>query len=642
MRAPIVPALIALAASTAYAADPVTQAVLLERMIGLERLAAPPPAGETSGLFSSVGRGGTDGGVVGFLSRTEDGWDVMADMPGPGAIVRLWSLDPRGQIRVELDGETVIDVPFAEFFRGGAAPIGEPFTYQTGVGGGWNCYFPIGYDRHCRVLVRECPSHYQVDYVTFAPGTPVTPFKPELDEATQAVLKDVAKVLKTGFREGQLLVKDSKPMSFAIQDDVAPGKKLTDSIEKAGTIRALYIAPTDTKGARERYAFGQCVLRIWFDGEKEPSVEAPLADFFGSGFDRTPYQSAPVGTFAQPLTLAEGLWFAFCYFPMPYRNGARIEVENLTGKKIGLMIYARIDRREPPPDALRFNARFRAERPLKSADYTLLEVTGRGRLVGCTINVDCPRRDWWGGGDHRIWIDGASAPALHGAGTADLLGDAPPLRAFMRPFHGVTLTGPYGKNSGYRWFIGDCVNFRQSLRAVLGNEQRGGALDVDYSSVVYWYADPQARAAGFASLTADALKVAGFRLPGTVELEGAIAGDGWGNVLKQKNAGGGVELSAEAAVSISAVDRPLRVSLAAAHDGEFVLKLRAHPKRSFGTVEVKDGEGRLIGTVQYSKDAENGIYTIGKARLRAGDNSVTITCSRATVLDCWILEPVGS
>ncbi|MBW7905088.1 MAG: DUF2961 domain-containing protein [Phycisphaerae bacterium] len=648
MRFALILCLIAPApAASARAAEPLTQADLLNRLIDLNRLSLAPPAGERYGLFSSRGAAGGAASVGGaasadairFLSRTPDGWDVMAEMVGPGAITRLWCEAPQGELRLVIDGTTVVETPLKELFAGGVEPLGEPLAYQTGPGGGWNCYFPIAYAQRCQVLVRECRSHYQVDYVTFPPDTQVEPFSAELDAAGLEALKAVKSALKHGLKEAQLLG-GAKPMTLAIQDDVKPKGKLGDSVEKAGTVRAFYVALTDRTEPRDLYALGQVVLRIWFDGERQPSVEAPLADFFGSGFDRTPFRSLPLGTDFWsdiPTVFVNEGWFMYCFFPMPYRNGMRVELENLSGRKIGLMIYMRIDRRDPPADALRFNARFRAERPAKSAEFDVLRTAGRGRVVGLVLNVDCPRTEWWGAGGYSIALDGRS-PVLVGDGVAGLLGDAPALRLFDRPFHGVTRTGPYGKQSGYRWFIGDCVSFDDGVHLRIENRQEAGARDTDYSSVVHWYGGPGVKASGFEPLTIERLTVAGFRMPGTVEIEGAIDGQGWGNVLPQRHAGG-VELSGEAAASIQS-DQPLTVRLVAPRDGKYALSVRAHPRRSFEAIEVAKADGTPIGTAHYDRNADNGIYTLGAVELRAGENALRVRCTRPAILDCWILRPV--
>ena len=63
------------------------------------------------------------------------------------------------------------------------------------------------------------------------------------------------------------------------------------------------------------------VLRMYWDGETSPSVEAPLGDFFGLGLgEYFLYHSIP---------LAVGPDRALnCFFPMPFSKSARITLTN--------------------------------------------------------------------------------------------------------------------------------------------------------------------------------------------------------------------------------------------------------------------------------------------------------------------------
>lgn len=633
------------------AAQPrLTQADLLRRMTDLERLTTPPPAGETSGLFSSFDRAALtveDGRYVRwdadedfgqFLRRTEDGWDVLAEMSGPGVITRIWSSDPQGQIRIVLDGRAVLERPFVELFNGAVEPFGEPLSYRTGPDGGWNCYFPIGYAQSCQIAARECRSHYQIDYTTLPARTQVATFDPQLDEAAQAALRELVVAMQRGLSEKQVL-SGRRTMTLALQGDIGSGKSLGDALERGGTVRALYVSLTDRTRPREVYALHRCVLRIWWDGQEQPAVEAPLCDFFGSGYERVAYRSLVMGTdylSALPGESPSEGWFMYCYLPMPFSAGMRIEITNHSSNRLGLMLYARIERTDPPPEALRFFAHYRREAPCRLFDLPVLVATGRGRFVGCVLNVDCPRAEWWGSGDHKVWLDDSPFPGLPGTGTADYFGDAPPLRPFARAFHGVTRTGPYGKSSMFRWHIGDCINFQRSFRMVFENWQKADAHDTDYETIAYWYGPPGPPPRLFDPLRPQDLVPAGLRIPGSVEIEGRVAGAGWGQVLKEVYAG--VELSGREAVSIH-TSEPVEITLPATAAGLVRLKLRVLPGRSFESIEVASAEGTAIGSVRYDR-REDGIYEVGVVRLKPGDNVLRVRCRGNPRLDCWILEPL--
>jgi hypothetical protein len=617
--------------ASASAQEHITQANLLRRVIDVQRLATVPPAGERTALFS----GHEPQLKADSAGEHADGWEVLAEIQEPGAITRIWSAQPQGQIRFVLDDELVIDTSFAALLDGSVPPFAEPLVYD-----GRNCCFPIGFARSCRIVGRECQSNYQINSIQFPPGTQVERFRTELDEAAQAALTDVKHALENGLSDKQLFG-GQRTMPVAVQQDLGPGETLSESLKGGGTVRALYLALTDRTNPRDLYALHHCILRIYADGEKTPSIEAPLCDFFGAGFDWVPVQTLVVGTDKiLPLPLPDRRTgedrFMYCLFPMPYRDGLRIEIENLNDakRKIGLLLHLRVDTRPPVPDALRFYARFRREDPCRGPEYPVLDTSGRGRVVGCVLDVDCPRTGWWGAGRDQLWIDGGGSPAYLGMGIGDYFGDAGPLHPHIRPLQGVTRTGPYGKSSAYRWQIADCVNFQKAVRFSFENRPERGLKDTYFGSIAYWYGEPGAKQF-FKPLTPADVTPPGLRIPGAIEIESNIVGRDWGQVVKQKYADG-AELSGQEAASIT-TDQPVQVNIPSDTARTVVLKLRLNPRRAFETVTVTDAASRAIGTVRYDRSSD-GLYTVGMVALERGNNSVQVQCARPAVLDCWVLD----
>lgn len=67
---------------------------------------------------------------------------------------------------------------------------------------------------------------------------------------------------------------------------IAPGEtKVLADISGAGVIRRFYMAPLSS----DRMRYRKMVLRIYWDGSKDPCVEVPLGDFFGSGLGTLRY-----------------------------------------------------------------------------------------------------------------------------------------------------------------------------------------------------------------------------------------------------------------------------------------------------------------------------------------------------------------
>ena len=198
----------------------------------------------------------------------------------------------------------------------------------------------------------------------------------------------------------------------------------------------------------------------------------------------------------------------------------------------------------------------------------------------------------------------------------------------------MTRSGPYGKNSAYRWQIADCVNFQRSVRFKFENRQERGLKDTYFGSIAYWYGEPGAKQF-FKPLTLADVTPPGLRIPGAIEIESNIVGSDWGQVVKQKYADG-AELSGKEAASIT-TDQPVQINIPSDTARTVVLKLRMNSRRAFETVTVTDAAGRAIGTVSYDRSSD-GLYTVGVVTLERGNTPVKVQCSRPAVLDCWVLE----
>ena len=96
-------------------------------------------------------------------------------------------------------------------------------------------------------------------------------------------------------------------------------------------IRHIWI----TMDSPEAYHLKKIVLRIYWDGEKTPSVETPIGDFFGLGLGTyTVFNSAPLVVAPDKALNA--------YFPMPFARSGRITVAN-EGSKDATDFYWNID-----------------------------------------------------------------------------------------------------------------------------------------------------------------------------------------------------------------------------------------------------------------------------------------------------------
>ncbi|MDD3244287.1 MAG: DUF2961 domain-containing protein, partial [Eubacteriales bacterium] len=99
-------------------------------------------------------------------------------------------------------------------------------------------------------------------------------------------------------------------------------------IAGCGVIEHIWITVTDKTSDSQRFVLRDLVLRMYWDGETEPSVESPLGDFFCLGFGA----SYSVNSLPMAVNPLRGM---NCYLPMPFAKGARITVESQHSNDVG-------------------------------------------------------------------------------------------------------------------------------------------------------------------------------------------------------------------------------------------------------------------------------------------------------------------
>jgi len=256
-----------------------------------------------------------------------------------------------------------------------------------------------------------------------------------------------------------------------------------------------------TVGSADPFYGRSLVLRIYWDGADEPSVQTPLGDFFGVGHGAfSSFNSLPVSVSSHGRALN-------CFWKMPFCKNAKIIITNESSKYETDSFYYQIDwqkRDDLPADVLYFHAQYRQAMPARPGDYTILETEGRGHYVGTVYSVQQMETGWFGEGDDRFYIDGEKTPSLRGTGTEDYFGDAWGFRQFSRPWFGVSLWEGYfigDRVTAYRWHIEDPIAFAKSLKVTI--EHKGSVFDdntkqlcsscerADWvSSVAFWYQQP--------------------------------------------------------------------------------------------------------------------------------------------------------
>ena len=214
------------------------------------------------------------------------------------------------------------------------------------------------------------------------------------------------------------------------------------------------------------------VLEIFYDGLDDPSVSVPCLDFFGLPLGR------PVPFDSELASAHEGRGFNV-YFPIPFRNGLRVELTNRSRSQVDL--YYQLDFTAEPtinPESGYLHVSFRRENPtVLLRDFVIEEgLSGPGRFLGCNVGIRViDGGAWYGEGEVKVFRDGdTDYPTICGTGLEDYVGSAWGMGAHHHRYAGAPLevrgadrrTNPDFVGF-YRWHIRDPIMFQRDLRVTI-------------------------------------------------------------------------------------------------------------------------------------------------------------------------------
>ncbi len=286
---------------------------------------------------------------------------------------------------------------------------------------------------------------------------------------------------------------------------VAPGAThVLMDVEGPGLVTHMWITflgPEPHPWAKDGSANHQeLLLRIFYDGNERPGVEAPFGDFFAGCFGkRSAVVSIPV--------VVEGGDSYNCFWHMPFHKSCRIEIVNESEKPLNLLYYNVdwIKKDSLPAETPYFYAQYNQSYPLETGKpYTILDTKGKGHYVGTVFSVRTRSPYWFGEGDEMISIDDDTTPSVWGTGTEDYFLCAWGLEKTLTPFFGVPYFDQWGivggHTSAYRWHINDPFVFNTSFKFDFETfgwmspdenpEYRAhswNAREDDFASVAFWY-----------------------------------------------------------------------------------------------------------------------------------------------------------
>ena len=473
-------------------------------------------------------RGGNEGADAShFLYQQADDFNVTLDVEGPGVLsfVRTnhwhgspWHYEVDGDDHVVQESSTADPThPVAGATFLPREPFPEPlaWTWATTKGADLS-WVPIPFERSFRMAYSR--THYGTGYYIYHQYLPGIPLSRPIRSWDGRTAPD-ADVLALIGRSGT----DLAPRPGTPEGDAAGVRQEAGTVDLHGpaavTLTRIGAAPAVIRAvdlsapARHAIALGRARLRVTWDERPEPSIDAPVALFFGAGtlYNRDGREYL-VKAFPVHIRFAEGRVHLACYFPMPFARSARVELVGPAGAEVPDVRWSvrHVPANGPLAHAGYFHATYRDHPdPEPGRDLVLLDTRAAegggdwsGHLVGTSFIFSHRAALNTLEGDPRFFFDDSLTPQAQGTGTEEWGGggDYWGGRTMTLPFAGHPVGAPGPKQargaedlieSAYRFLLADMMPFGKNAR--IGLEHGGTNQSTEhYETVTYWYGRPGA------------------------------------------------------------------------------------------------------------------------------------------------------
>ena len=454
-----------------------------------------------------------------FLYQLADDFNVSLDVEGAGLLcfVRTnhwhgspWHYVVDGKDHIVQESSTADPTrprPNSVFLPEAPFPSPLAWTWSTTKGADL-MWVPIGFEKSlCLAYSRTRYGTGYYIYQQFVPGVPLShPIHAWNEEPPPRDVLELIARAGTDIAPQEGVTRAGGTQSL-LKDGGTELKTIT--VDQPSMLRAIQLsAPRE-----QAIEFGKTRLRITWDDRAQPSVDAPLALFFGAGtlYNRDDREHLVK---AFPVNIrydAERVSLA-CYFPMPFFQRAKIELIGNGARDIRDVAWSlRYQRLEAAPEyAGYFHATYRDHpQPQPGEDLVLLDTRGieqsaqwSGSFVGTTFIFSHNAALGTLEGDPRFFFDDSESPQAYGTGTEEWGGGGDYWGGLNMtlPFAGHPVgarTPQSAKNdedkieSAYRFLLGDLFPFGINARIQL---EHGGINESTehYETVTYWYGRPGA------------------------------------------------------------------------------------------------------------------------------------------------------
>jgi hypothetical protein len=472
---------------------------LLREMVDLKTLAVYPDppyiAARSSSCDTSVsadsvplGFGNNDRGY--FRAVLPEGY-LMLDAEGPGVITHIWSANPIDSLVFYFDNKATPSWTVSmACLLDGTDLIKEPFSHTSAQGE--NCYFPIPFNKHCRVFYKgNRPNYlyYHIDYRTYTHSTLLPTFDTAMVTIYRSLIDSIKNVLTDSL---DTPARDAFDLVFA--GNIHPGQ--TVNVFKLDGPAAIEQIVVTTSSDINPAFLRSCLLEITFDNPVYPQVRLPVGEFFCSIPGQKPYWTLPLSITSSGKMVSR--WF------MPFREHAMVRFVNMGDDSASLTMQMRTQPVQFSDKTMYFFARWRQDNSVVTSknlyslfympeplqDYPVLHIKGKGVHVGTILHIWNREDEWWGEGDDKITVDDLPEPGIKGTGTEDYFGYAwSSVNTFSHAFHTQPYTDGFsGHTINARFHISDPQPFTKSYNFDMEVQTVNKPTMLDYGRAVLYYA----------------------------------------------------------------------------------------------------------------------------------------------------------
>lgn len=434
------------------------------------------------------------GGQYSFIRRNADSTLVIFDVKGTGVINRIWTPTPtRDTLDFYIDDAKLptLSINYMDLFSGKVYPFVQPLSGNQL--GGYYCYYPILFQKHCVIVSRgKKLMFHQIGYRLYNKGTTVQPFATDISDDVKNALASISSLWNNNevnkAKAITLSNTDIKTIDTSFSIKPADTKQVF-ALNVGARITGIEISPSSSFAS----LYKNIIMRVFWDDEKTPAIDCPVADFFGFAFGKPSMQGLLIGSENN---------ICYSFLPMPFDKKARIEFSYLNAKdsilsKIDLhtKIYYTLQPRNIEKEGKFYTYR-NSERTKDGEPHEFLNIQGKGHYVGSVLQAQGIRTGMtiFFEGDDSTVID--NEMRFHGTGSEDYFNGG--WYALLNrwdskmslPLHGaLDYSLAFARTGAYRFYITDKMSFEKSIYQSIEHGGEHNAIPGLYTSVSYFYCD---------------------------------------------------------------------------------------------------------------------------------------------------------